>query len=150
MLEKLAYELKAAVRRAVTLAGGGTFVAADLGLSAAMLSKVQSAQYEEQLRHSLVPDLEALAGSPVITEWLARQQGYRLVRIDETDRGLSATLADLTRILEQTGDFNTAFSGALADEIIDAHERRELNARIESVCAAFRCVQDKINGAGRS
>ena len=69
MLEKLTYELKAAVRRAVTLAGGGTFVAADLGLSPAMLSKVQSAQYEEQLRLSLVPDLEALVCPAWALDW---------------------------------------------------------------------------------
>ncbi len=145
---KAGYMLKAAVRHAVTLAGGVNFVSQDLGISAGYLSKCHSPVYSEQhLRMDLVPPLEEMAGSPVITETLAKFQTFRLVRGDDLAAG-NATLADLARILSQVGHFSTCFATALEDRIFDAHERRETNSRIEDLIRELRNVQSKVNGEG--
>ena len=146
--EDAAYMIKARLRDAVRLAGGGTFVAAKLGLSPGFLSKVQSPQYSEQIQPGLIPVIEAMAGSPIVTEGLAEAQGFRLVQGGAAAAGI-ATLEDLTRVIGQSGDFLTTFSDALADRVIDAHEQRELHTKIEDLIASLRGVQGKIRGAGQ-
>lgn len=142
---KISYRLKAAVRRTIDQAGGVSFVSEDLDVSAGYLSKCHSSHYPEQLRLDLVPRLEALAVSPIITETLADLQGYRTIRGAGAADG-AATLADLARILSQVGSFSTSFATALEDRLIDAHERREINRRVEDLIRELRGVQAKVNG----
>ncbi len=141
------YRIKGAVRRAVTLAGGVSFAAEDIEVSVSGLSKCQSPNYPDHLRLDLVPRLEALSGSPLISETLAGLQGYRLVRGGDIETGI-ATLVDLARILARVGDFSTCFATSLEDQVVDAHERREINRQIEALVKELRTVQAKVNGEG--
>ena len=142
-----AYRIKGAVRRAVTLAGGASFAALDMEISISGLSKCQSPNYPDHLRLDLVPRLEALSGSPIVSETLAGLQGFRLVRGNDIDTGI-ATLGDLARILSRVGDFSTCFATSLEDQVVDAHERRAINSKIEDLVKELRTVQAKVNGEG--
>ena len=144
--EDAALVVKARLREAVRLAGGPSFVAKKVGLSTGHMTKVTSPQYEEQIQPGLIPLIEDMAGSPVVTEGFAEMQGYRLLHGGIGQSG-AATLKDLSRIINQSGDFLSTFSEALADQIIDAHERRTLNASVESLIGELRAVQAKINGS---
>lgn len=143
----IGFVIKARVREAVRLGGGGTFISGKIGISVAHLSKVASPQYPDQLRPDLIPLIEREARSPVVTEALADMQGYRLVQGAKGQDGI-ATLDDLARLISTSGDFMSSFSSALADRVVDAHERRVLNKGMENLICELRKVQEKINGGG--
>lgn len=144
--EDAAYMIKARLREAVRMAGGGSFVAGKIGLSAAHLSKVQSPHYAEQIRPDFLPVIERMAGSPVVTEGFAEAQGYRLA-LDLAGEG-TAGLQDLARLVRQTSSLTSTYTEALSDLDIDAHERRQLIPLFEEAIRELNGQLAKLYAAG--
>ena len=142
--ERLA--LKAAVRRAVKLAGGGANAQHATRVAEPALSKYSSSG--EPAHHCPVDialDLDREAGAPVILSALAELQGFSLVR----GRGAEAaafSLADVAPIASSFAATLEAVTAALADGRLDAAERRALGQHLADLLKAVTAAQARVGG----
>lgn len=128
--------LKAATAQLVDHAGG-TQVSAIVGKS--MLGNYADPQKPNYfIRGDVIAELEAKARRPIVTEWLAMQQGCLLVPLHDDD-ALPLPLA-LARVTNETGKLLSAGSVALRDTRCSETEiaRIEEEAlKVASACASL-------------
>ncbi|KQT70578.1 MULTISPECIES: hypothetical protein [unclassified Aureimonas] len=148
--------IKAAVRRALTLAGGGESVQHATRVNGASLSRYASANPDHELNHApidVVLDLDLEAGQPVILAAFADAQGYDIVRRERPDTASDmpwcAKMGILSKqdsaVLGQIGD-------ALADGKISPAEGRCIVDEIEKEELLLRRLKERViaeSGAGR-
>jgi hypothetical protein len=142
--------LKAAVNRAVDLAGGPSQSSHVTRGCASDLSRYGNQNYPD--RHcpiDVVLDLDRAARSPVIAAALAEAEGYRLVAVDRQDVG-EISMADVVRIVTEAGEAAKAIaeSDRQACGRYTHAAKLKVNAEIEEAVAVLRCIQARINYDG--
>ena len=130
--------LKAATFRLVDMAGDGEFVGMTR-VKAPALSKYK-AQHETDsfIPVDVVFDAELVAGTPVMTETLARLHGFRLVPLDGGAEAPAVNLRDvLDAIDSDCARLKLCVRDSLADGHVDGAERREIARKIDQLKASI-------------
>lgn len=147
--DRQAMQLKAATRRAIDMAGGSDSFEHVTRVRQGQLSKYGLAGEEHAATFApidvaLEADIEA--GTPIITEMMAKLQGYRLVRdtADEPENGL--THRDISALNAELGDVSRLALEALEDGKVDARERKDLLAEIADLKRQISLVEGKLGG----
>tara|TARA_R110001632_G_scaffold81454_4_gene181366 strand:+ start:764 stop:1222 length:459 start_codon:yes stop_codon:yes gene_type:complete len=139
------YAVKAALRRAVKVLGGGAALSQDLEISESYLSKLQGPHYPEMLRADTALVIDSMVGAPLILDAQARLLGYVLVKGSATDAG-QPDLTDLLRLVGSSSDLSQTLGKALEDNIVDANESRTMHLKIENMVRCLRDLQGKLDG----
>ena len=137
--ERLA--LKAAVRRAAKMAGGGASVQHALRVGEADLSRYGSP--EHAARHCPIDvalDLDREAGAPVIVAALAGLLGYRLVLVD-AEPAQGVTPDDISAVTVETAEAVKALCDRLGKGPASAADKAAIHKEIEEAVAALRTAQ---------
>lgn len=138
--------LKAAIRRALDLAGGGDSFANATRVDAPRLSRYASANAAEHMPLDVALDLDLDIGRPVVLAALAAQQGCSVVPgpavAGPPDAALGAAL------LRETAEVAAALMEALADGAIDRAERRRLLKEIDEASALLTRLRHALEGQG--
>lgn len=147
--DRQSMQLKAATRRAIDMAGGSDAFEHVTRVRQGQLSKYGLAGEDHAacfapIDVALEADIEA--GSPIITEMMAKLQGYRLVRetAELPDAGL--THRDISGLNAELGDVSRLALEALDDGKIDARERRDLLAELDGLKKQIALVEGKLGG----
>lgn len=142
--------LKAAVRRALKLAGGAASFQHATRVGESDLSRCASPdQADRHLPIDVALDLDGEAGSDVVLSAMAAARGYRLVRETPGPVG-ELTAVDLGLMAGECGDAVRALADAMADGRFDEAERRAVHKEIEEAVAAIRRVQARVPLPGRA
>ena len=147
--DKQGKALKAATRRALDMAGGPESFQHATRVRQGQLSKYASpaedhAESFMPLDIALEADLEA--GTPIITEQLARMQGYRLVKAEEEPVGDKLSHRDLSALHAEFSDVVRVTHDALEDGHADASERRRISRELSELKKAIALIEGKIGG----
>lgn len=147
--DRQAMQLKAATRRAIDMAGGSDSFEHVTRVRQGQLSKYGLAGEEHAATFApidvaLEADIEA--GAPLITEMMAKLQGYRLVRdkADQPEEGL--THRDISALNAELGDVSRVALDALDDGKVDARERRDLMRELGDLKAQIALIEGKLGG----
>lgn len=141
------YALKAAVRHALTLAGGGDRFALVTRVNGPALSKYADACGDQFMPLDVAVDLDRDIGAQVVAEALAAAHGYRLTPADPATNG-APNLADVAKIMRESCDVADALTAALADGRIGPAEARAIDREIEEAIAVLRGLQARVRIAG--
>ncbi len=143
-------KLKAATRFSVDGAGGSEEFQKATRVRQGQLSKYGLAGDEHM--ETFVPidvaveaDLEA--GSPIITEMMAKLQGYRLVRDEAEAPEAGLTHRDISALNAEVGDVTRLAIEALDDGKVDAREKRDLMRELTDLKAQIALIESKL-GSG--
>lgn len=143
-------KLKAATRFSVDGAGGSEEFQKATRVRQGQLSKYGLAGDEHM--ETFVPidvaveaDLEA--GSPIITEMMAKLQGYRLVRDEAETPEAALTHRDISALNAEVGDVTRLAIEALDDGKVDAREKRDLMRELTDLKAQIAVIESKL-GSG--
>ncbi|WWT40037.1 hypothetical protein [Nostoc phage Nsp-JY10] len=143
-------KLKAATRFSVDGAGGSEEFQKATRVRQGQLSKYGLAGDEHM--ETFVPidvaveaDLEA--GSPIITEMMAKLQGYRLVRDEAETPEAGLTHRDISALNAEVGDVTRLAIEALDDGKVDAREKRDLMRELTDLKAQIAVIESKL-GSG--
>lgn len=143
-------KLKAATRFSVDGAGGSEEFQKATRVRQGQLSKYGLAGDEHM--ETFVPidvaveaDLEA--GSPIITEMMAKLQGYRLVRDEAETQEAGLTHRDISALNAEVGDVTRLAIEALDDGKVDAREKRDLMRELTDLKAQIAVIESKL-GSG--
>ncbi|MFN3833754.1 MAG: hypothetical protein ACK4SQ_16130 [Allorhizobium sp.] len=143
-------KLKAATRFSVDGAGGSEEFQKATRVRQGQLSKYGLAGEEHM--ETFVPidvaveaDLEA--GSPIITEMMAKLQGYRLVRDEAETPEAGLTHRDISALNAEVGDVTRLAIEALDDGKVDAREKRDLMRELTDLKAQIAVIESKL-GSG--
>lgn len=143
-------KLKAATRFSVDGAGGSEEFQKATRVRQGQLSKYGLAGDEHM--ETFVPidvaveaDLEA--GSPIITEMMAKLQGYRLVRDEAGTPEAGLTHRDISALNAEVGDVTRLAIEALDDGKVDAREKRDLMRELTDLKAQIAVIESKL-GSG--
>lgn len=143
-------KLKAATRFSVDGAGGSEEFQKATRVRQGQLSKYGLAGDEHM--ETFVPidvaveaDLEA--GSPIITEMMAKLQGYRLVRDEAEAPEAGLTHRDISALNAEVGDVTRLAIEALDDGKVDAREKRDLMRELTDLKAQIAVIESKL-GSG--
>ena len=93
---------------------------------------------------ALEADIEA--GAPIITEMMAKLQGYRLVRETEDVSETGLTHRDISILNAELGDVSRMAIEALDDGKIDARERKDLLSELADLKKQLAVVEGKLGG----
>lgn len=143
--------LKAAVRRSVSLAGGGDSVEYATRVDASSLSRYGSPKPEHEKNHCPVDvalDLDLEAGQPIITAAMASRQGFELVPIVSAGAMDVSWETKLCRMGQTRGELYGVIGAALMDGQFDADEAQRADAKIEEEIAQLRRIQARIRAEG--
>lgn len=142
-------KLKAATRFSVDGAGGSEEFQKATRVRQGQLSKYGLAGDEHM--ETFVPidvaveaDLEA--GSPIITEMMAKLQGYRLVRDEAEAPEAGLTHRDISALNAEVGDVSRLAIEALDDGKVDAREKRDLMRELTDLKAQIALIEGKLGG----
>lgn len=145
--------LKAAVRRAVTLAGGGDSVTYATRVDASSLSRYGSPKAEHEKTHCPIDvalDLDREAGEAVITGAMAKALGFELLPMVPAEVSGVPWETKLCRLGQVRGEFYGVMGEALADGHLDAAEAGRIDAKIEEEIAQLRKIQARIRKEGEA
>lgn len=140
--------LKAAIRRAIEIAGGARSFAAVTRIKEGNLSKYGSPNEEHAetfmpIDVAVEADLEA--GSPIIVSAMAEMLGFKLVPINGVDENATVvTAADALNIANETGDVIRSITSALADGKICAADRKDITREVDEAVKALKIVLKKV------
>jgi hypothetical protein len=142
-------QLKAATRRAIDMAGGSDSFEHVTRVRQGQLSKYGLAGEEHAATFApidvaLEADIEA--GAPIITEMMAKLQGYRLVRETEDVPETGLTHRDISILNAELGDVSRMAIEALDDGKIDARERKDLLSELADLKKQLAVVEGKLGG----
>lgn len=143
--------LKAAVRRALILAGGGDSVQYATRVKAPALSRYASSQEEHQENHCPIDvalDLDLEAGQPVITTLMARAQGYDLHPTEPAIYSDIPWCSKLGAIARQDGLLHGMIGEALADGQINALEAKCIVDEIDRHMDQLRSLRARVEAEG--
>ena len=141
------FEIKAAFRELVKLAGGQEYVARLTGMPQSKISEAGSVNHEDRApRVDHVAALEAETGRPLITKLLADFAGLELApagsfKIGDPHLHLA--------IIKESGDVTAAISQALADGQISPSEARSLKRQADEAIDALQSFVAQMNGIKR-
>lgn len=143
-------KLKAATRFSVDGAGGSEEFQKATRVRQGQLSKYGLAGDEHMetfmpIDVAVEADLEA--GSPVITEMMAKLQGYRLVRDEAEAPEAGLTHRDISALNAEVGDVTRLAIEALDDGKVDAREKRDLMRELTDLKAQIAVIEGKL-GSG--
>ena len=135
--------LKAAVRRALTAAGGGASFQHATRVREAALSKAASPHEDAFLALDVVADLDLDVGDPIVTAELAALQGFRLVPVEAEPA--APDVRDLATIATRAAAVQSTLAEGIAAGALDASELRA----IEAEAAALRDAACDLNARAR-
>lgn len=138
--------IKAAVRRALTFAGGGDCFTHVTRVDAPRLSRYASQNDPQHMPVDVVLELDREAGGPVVTGQLAALQGYRLVHSKVDCRPVDGELAP--RLAREAGEVTAAVIEAIADGMITPREKARLLKEIEEAQSALHDLTARLQGDG--
>ena len=127
--------IKAAVRRALNLAGGGECFSHATRVDAPRLCRYASQNDPQHMPVDVVLELDREAGSPVIVGQLAALLGYQLVHSKSDPRPVDGALA--ARLARETSEVTITLIEALNDGAISPRERNVLLKEITEAQAAL-------------
>lgn len=138
--------LKAAVRRAIALAGGGRSVEHATRVSHSVLSRYGSPSYpEHQCALDVALDLDLEAGQPIILAALAEAEQHKIeplrVSADVDDMPWCSEVA---KIATMAGAVQSEIATALIDERFDAREEACIVEKIDDAIASLRATKARI------
>ena len=142
--------LKEAVVALIAAAGGPKGLhgaATHTRVSAQQLFKYGDEGDDNKATHApadVVLDLERIAGEPVVTRWLAAEQGCALVRVrfEHTQDALAALVAFAAA--QSTEVFESGYR-ALIDGTISKAEARRIKAEAADAMSAFAKIYERAN-----
>lgn len=142
-------KLKAATRFSVDGAGGSEEFQKATRVRQGQLSKYGLAGDEHMetfmpIDVAVEADLEA--GSPIITEMMAKLQGYRLVRDEAEAPEAGLTHRDISALNAEVGDVSRLAIEALDDGKVDAREKRDLMRELADLKAQIAVIEGKLGG----
>lgn len=143
--------LKSAVRRVVSLAGGGDSVQYATRVKAPALSRYGSTGDEHVDNHCPIDvalDLDLEAGQAVILGALAKAQGFELQPISAAVYSDIPWCAKLGAIARQDGMLHGMIGEALADGEINAHEAKCIVEEIDRHMDQLRSLRARIEAEG--
>jgi hypothetical protein len=130
--------LKAAVRRAVTLAGGPNAASRSTRVSAVLLSKYGNIDQPEFAPVDICFDLESAAADPVVLRALADLHGFDLVPRDGHAEALARDITALAgNIAKESGDLISTAIEAASDGKISFNDAKAIDQEAAD-------LQDKI------
>ncbi|MBB4005828.1 hypothetical protein [Allorhizobium taibaishanense] len=142
--------LKGATRRAIQMAGTAESFQHITRVGKAPLSNYASTSddnAEKFMPLDIVLEADLEAGSPVITEQLARLQGYRLVKDEPAAAAAKLNLMDLLSMDSVSNALKTVVVEALDDGHISTGEARDIGREGEKLIKKIREIMSKA-GAG--
>jgi hypothetical protein len=147
--DRQSMQLKAATRRAIDMAGGSDSFEHVTRVRQGQLSKYGLAGEEHAATFvpidvALEADMEA--GAPVITEMMAKLQGYRLVRDEADAPEAGLTHRDISALNAEVGDVTRLAIEALDDGKVDAREKRDLMRELTDLKAQIAVIEGKLGG----
>jgi hypothetical protein len=116
--------LATATKRLIAELGGLEAAASVTRVRPPQLSDYGSPHVAQYMPADVIADLETVAGRPLLTEALARLQGYALLPL--SPRGPDDLALHLARIGQGVGVLFGRVSEALLDGTIDAGERQDI------------------------
>lgn len=133
----------AAAKKLVQAAGGGEAASAQTGKSEAQLSRYGRSNYADNMPASVIEALESVShgthGHPVMSRYLAQQQGYTLIRLPDAHASGADMLRLVARQAKESGDITSAMITALEDNHLSPAQitalRREVAELIEVAVA---------------
>lgn len=142
--------LKEAVTELIGAVGGLERAAALTRVSPSTLQKYSSPNEEHEQRHmpvDVVRALEAAAGRPVVTRFLAAELGCTIERIggDAVDCLGEAS----ARAIHEAADVSAVTVKALADGVIEQHEADDIAREVDEAIEALQRVRDGARAAVR-
>ncbi|WP_019997293.1 hypothetical protein [Aureimonas ureilytica] len=137
--------LKAAVRRAVALAGGGRSVENATRVSHSVLSRYGLPEHTDQhCPLDVAIDLDLEAGQPVILAALAEMQGYDIVRREPVAPSDTPWCAKISAMVQQDGRVTSTLLEAIADGQISPAEARCIIPELEREIELLRRVRERV------
>ncbi|WP_062233117.1 hypothetical protein [Aureimonas sp. N4] len=137
--------LKAAVRRAISLSGGGRSVENSTRVSHSVLSRYGLPEHPDQhCPLDVAVDLDLEAGQPIILAALAEALGYDIVRREPVAPSDMPWCAKISMMVQQDGRVTSAILDAVADGEISAAEARCIVPELEREIDLLRRVRDRV------
>lgn len=142
--------LKGATLRSLTMAGGGSVVQHSTRINEKTLSKQASGSDEHEKTFAAIDvavEIDMLAGTPIITAMMAEMLGYQLVPINTEGSGhVAEALAqrDAVHLMVEAMDAIKVFNDAMADNHLDAGEKRAVAKEFEDAIKAFRAIMARM------
>ena len=121
------YAFKAAVRRAVQMAGGCNAAAAMTRVDAARLSRYGNLDSPEFAPIDVCFDLDAAAGAPICLRALADVYGYEIAPRDAGRASVSDLASAAGEVAKESGDLISQAIEASADGKLTPNEARRLH-----------------------
>lgn len=141
--------LKGAMLRSLTMAGGGSVVQHSTRINEKTLSKQASGSDDHEKTFTAIDvavEIDMLAGTPIITAMMAEMLGYQLVPIEPQGGHVAGALVqlDAVHLVTEAMEAIKAFNDAMADNHIDAGEKRIVANEFEDAIKAFRSVMSRM------
>ncbi|WP_313613436.1 hypothetical protein [Agrobacterium sp.] len=136
-------DLKATVGRLLRQVGASN-VAKESRVGEAHLSRYVSPREKDFMPLDVLADVERIAGYPLVTEFMAELNGYRLVASEaEVD---APDMEDVSRLADTKGKLLSALITSFLDGKIDAHERRALLPLLDDAIAQMQELRSGLIG----
>lgn len=116
--------LKAATRDLIRRCGGARRAEAITGVSDTHLSRCGDPDSDSVIGLAAVVLLEADAGRPAVTEFMAGLSGFRLVPVDSPSAQPETMPSAFAEVVAETGDLLETTSAALVDGSVSENEAR--------------------------
>lgn len=140
--------IKAATRKLVEMNGGQEPAADATRVSHQHVQRYASTSDPSFMPADIIADLERVCGAPVLTERLARLQGYVLQRIPQAGNSTDGNWVEmLTAFVREGSDVEIGLAEASADGEVDEdeaaaligeiHEAQKVLSRMESALTAI-------------
>lgn len=147
------YAFKAAVRRAIVMAGGCKAASEDVRADAARLSRYGNIDAPEYAPIDICFDLDKAAGDPVVLRAYADLLGFELVPRDEAADQLARDVTSLAgNIAKESGELVSTAISAASDGKISINDARaiddeaaDLQDKIVDIRAAARKSISKVS-----
>lgn len=137
--------LKAAVARALKMAGGAASFQHVTRLHESNLSRAASPQAEDQhLPLDVVLDLDREAQAPVVLSELARLIGYQVKPLAAAGEVSDIGVGDVTRLMGATHKAASAVMGAIEDGQILPHEAKAVCTDIDKAIRELTTIRARL------
>lgn len=136
--------LKAAVKRALALAGGAASFQHATRLHESNLSRAASPQGEDHhLPLDVALDLDREAGAPVVLSEFARLCGYRLAPLKAEAEG-DIGVGDISRLMSASHKTNAGLLAAIEDSHVSPSEAKAVAKDIDATIRELTALRGKL------
>lgn len=145
-------EVKAVVRRSLTMAGGVSAFEKVTRVNASALSRYGAPdEVDYHIPLDVVLDLCIDTGSNAIIAVVAARLGYKMVSLGNQCFGSSLPdIGDVSRMSGAVSDVMQEYAQAIADGAITPREKQQINIEIEEAVHLLREFQRRINSSAAS